>query len=239
MRHLPLAITLLLLVLAAPAGADPVTVGAEVVARDAAATCRSAGGPCQPQADVSGWQDTWTHRALAFQYALGNGVALRDAPWVGTHNSFNSIAEMGTTVSDTDANQQLSLTDQLRVDVRSLEPDLHWWPSLSAGGARAPVVCHAQGGHEGCSIEKPLGPVLDAIGEWLRAHPRQVLLLYAEDHLDGAEGYDAAAGPIGDRLGPLLYRPAPPASGSACAKLPLTLSRDAVLAAGAQVVIVS
>ena len=93
MRRLLATTVLLVLALCAPAAADPLTVGADVVARDAAATCRSAGGPCQPEADVSGWGDTWTHRALAFQYALGNGLPLRDTPWVGTHNSFNSIAE--------------------------------------------------------------------------------------------------------------------------------------------------
>src|SRR3954462_9869547 len=103
MRRLLATTALALLCLAAPAAADPLTVGAEVVTRDAAATCRSAGGPCQPEADVSGWEQTWTHRALAFQYALAGRVPLRDTPWVGTHNSFNSIAEMGPTVSDTDS----------------------------------------------------------------------------------------------------------------------------------------
>src|SRR3954468_13608496 len=107
MRRLLVTTALALLALCAPAAADPVTLGADVVARDAAATCRAAGGPCQPEADVSGWPDTWTHRGLAFQYALGGAVPLRDAPWIGTHNSFNSIAEMGNTVSDTDSNQQL------------------------------------------------------------------------------------------------------------------------------------
>src|SRR3954471_13187579 len=218
MRHLPLAITLLLLVLAAPAGADPVTVGAEVVARDAAATCRAAGGPCQPEADVSGWQETWTHRALAFQYALGGAVPLRDAPWIGTHNSFNSIAEMGNTVSDTDSNQQLSLLDQLAVDVRSLELDLHTF-------AGRQVVCHARGadqGHAGCSIERAVGPVVAEIGGWLRAHRDQVLLLYLEDHLDGAADHDAATAAIRAGLGDVIYEPP---TGAGCTKLPLSVSR--------------
>ena len=81
--------------------------GGDVVDRDVQATCRSTGGPCQPQADVSDWDRTWEHRALGLQYALGHDLPLRDAPWVGTHNSFNSIAEMGNALSTTDANQQL------------------------------------------------------------------------------------------------------------------------------------
>src|SRR4051794_24805127 len=231
MRRLLATTALSLLSLCAPAAADPVTLGAEVVARDAAATCRSAGGPCQPEADVSGWSGTWTHRALAFQYALGNGLGLRDAPWVGTHNSFNSIAEMGNTLSDTDANQQLSLLDQLAIDVRSLELDVHTF-------AGRQVVCHARGadqGHAGCSIEKDFATVLGELGGWLRAHRDQVLLLYLEDHLDGAAEHDAAAAALRAQLGGAVYAP----SGPSCTKLPLSLSRNDVLRAGAQVIIVS
>src|SRR3954471_20431623 len=172
--------------------ASAVCYGPEVVSRDAAATCRQAGGPCQPEADVSGWASSWTHRALSFQYALGNAVPLRDAPWVGTHNSFNSIAEMGNTLSDTDSNQQLSLTDQLAIDIRSLELDMHSW-------AGRQVVCHARGadqGHAGCSVEKEVGPVVGEIAAWLRQHRSQVLLLYVEDNLDGVEDHDAAAAAI-------------------------------------------
>jgi hypothetical protein len=162
-------------------------------------------------------------------------VGLANAPWVGTHNSFNSTAEMGPTLSNTDSNQQLSLVDQLGLDVRSLELDLHWFPSASGGGF-APVVCHARGpeeGHAGCSIEKPLGPVLEEIAGWLRAHRDQVLLLYLED--DMGEGHDEAAATLTRVLGETVYRP--PAGG--CSKLPLDLTRDDVLAAGRQVVIVS
>ena len=84
-----------------------------------------------------------------FQYALGDGLPLRDAPWIGTHNSFNSATEMGPTLSDSDPNQQLSLVDQLRLDVRSLELDVHWF-------LNRPVVCHADGDFTGCSIETTL-----------------------------------------------------------------------------------
>src|SRR5436305_5582064 len=171
MRRALVLAALLAAALCSTASADPVTLGATVVERDAAATCRSAGGPCQPEADVSGWDQTWTHRALAFQYALAGDVGLVDAPWIGTHNSFNSIAEMGNTVSDTDSNQQLSLLDQLAVDVRSLERDL---PSF----LRRQVVCHARGADQApahCSIERDVAPVVGEIVGWLRAHRDQRL----------------------------------------------------------------
>ena len=190
--------------------------------------------------DVTPHEGSWLSRALRLQYDLAGDMALRNAPWVGTHNSFNSVAEMGPTLSDLDANQQLTLVDQLRMDVRSLELDVHWFPSLAAAGARAPVVCHARGAdqaHAGCSIEKTLDVTLQPVARWLADHPDQVLLLYLEDHLENAQGYGAGAAAVEAQLGDLLYRP--PSGGAACDALPLEVTRDQVLAAGKQVLVVS
>jgi hypothetical protein len=193
--------------------------------------------------EVKAHESSWLHRTLGFQYELGNGVPLRDAPWVGTHNSFNSTSEEPT-LSHTDSNQQLSLTDQLRIDIRSLELDVHWNPSVHAGGQPAPVVCHAQGKdqlHAGCTTERLLPEVLAEVATWLRAHDDQVLLLYVEDAVDTAEGYEPTAKALGEGLRDekgksLIYKPP---SGGACADLPLSLTRDQVLDAGRQVVMVS
>jgi hypothetical protein len=223
--------------------------GADVVIRDTSSLCRWADAtpdetcalPIEPKVSeslVQAYESSWTHRALGLQYALASDMPLRNAPWIGTHNSFNSIAEMGPTVSAVDANQQLSLTDQLRLDVRSLELDLHWFPSVS-DLLFAPVVCHAESLHEGCSIEKPLGPVAGEIAAWLHSHRDQVLLLYLEDHLTAGIGkgdqHAKAVARLTSALGSLIYRP----SGPGCTKLPLDLTRGQVLAAGAQVVLVS
>lgn len=197
--------------------------------------------PSAAQADsrksVEDYQQSWTHRALALQYDLGGDAPFRNAHWVGTHNSFNSVAEMGPALSAFDSNQKLTLLEQLRVDVRSLELDLHWVPRPLQPGGFAPVVCHATPEHAGCTTEKTLRPVLDQIGDWLRrpANRDEVLLLYLEDHLDNQTGYDTAAGIVEDKLGDLLYEP----PGSGCSSLPLDLTRDAVRAAGEQVVVVS
>ena len=223
--------------------------GADVIVRDTSSVCRWADAtpdetcatPIEPavsESAVAAYESSWVHRALGLQYALANDMPLRNAPWVGTHNSFNSIAEMGPTVSDTDANQQVSLVDQLRIDIRSLELDLHWFPSVS-DLLFAPVVCHAESQHEGCSVEKPLGPVAGEIAAWLRSHRDQVLLLYLEDHLTAGIGkgdqHEKAVARLTSALGSLIYRP----SGPGCTKLPLDLTRARVLAAGAQVVLVS
>src|SRR3954454_12949088 len=186
--------------------------GADVLARDGQAHCKAVGACASDEPAIASYERSWTHRALAFQESLSRDVGLRDAPWIGTHNSFNSIAEMGPTVSDTDSNQRLTLTDQLREDMRSLELDLHWLPSPYAQGANAPVVCHGEG-NAGCTIEKPLRPVLDEIATYLKAHRDAVLLLYLEDQLDGAEAHDAAAAAVRSSLGSLVY--APPAGTTA------------------------
>jgi hypothetical protein len=187
---------------------------------------------------VEDFERSWAHAALGFQYELGGDVALRNAPWVTTHNSFNSTAEMGQTLSTLDSNQRITILDQLRVDVRGLELDLHWFLSPGSGGF-APVVCHARGeeeGHAGCTIEKPLGQVLDSIAAWLRQNNDQVLLLYLEDDL-GSQGHDRSAQILEQKLGPAIYRPA--RSGSECVPLPMDLTRDRVRAAGKQVLLVS
>jgi len=185
------------------------------------------------RAEITKYQSSDTHRTLAFQYALAGDIPLRNAPWAGTHNSFNSTSE-DPTASHTDSNQQLSLTDQLRLDVRSLELDVHWLPSPRAGGAFAPVVCHGQGS-AGCTTERLLADRLPEIRTWLDDHRDQVLLLYLEDQIDDPAGYDAAAKVVRDTFGKRLYKP----RGPGCTTVPLQLTRDAIVAAGAQVLIVS
>ena len=185
-------------------------------------------------APASAGEDAWIQPALADQYELGSTLPLRNAPWVGTHNSFNSPAEMGPALSAQDSNQRITLTDQLDAGIRSLELDVHWFPSPASGGF-APVVCHATGEHLGCSAEKPLATVLDPIADWLRRHPDQAILLYLEDHLDSPAGYDAAARVVEEKLGDRLYRP----RGGGCVPLPLDETRNQIRNLGGQVIVVS
>jgi hypothetical protein len=219
----------------APAGqpAQTVCYGGDVLTRDAQAYAQ----PGRFEPALEAYEKSWTHRTLVFQYKLANDVGMVNAPWLGTHNSFNSIAQQGPALSTTDANQQLTLIDQLRMDMRSLEIDVHWFPSVRAGGQNAPVVCHAGAvsDHDGCSTEPLLGPVLDQIATWLRGHRDQVLLLYIEDHLAG--GYPAAVNAIKGSLGSLVYSTG--SKNGACVELPDGLTRNDVLAAGAQVVMVA
>ena len=260
MRRIALLSLLLAGALAGPAHAGPLKEecmgveprlggpcrGAEVIATQVSASCRYAGllpeeqcaTPVTPRVSkrlIREYEDSWLHRTLSFQYELAAPLPLVNAPWIGTHNSFNSASEPFT-VSGMDSNQQVSLTDQLRMDVRSLELDAHYVPG--AGGGRTPVLCHGRGSgelHAGCTTERPMAERIDEIAGWLERHPRQVLLLYVEDHLEGVEGHDAAARILRDRLGSMIY--APGGDGAACREMPLDLSVARVRRGGAQVIL--
>jgi hypothetical protein len=225
--------------------------GLDKLAERAAAECRRIGVPERRCAlplghqvrrkVVTRYRDTWLHRTAAFQYRLGDGLPFLRAQWLGTHNSFNSAAD-DPTLSHTDSNQQLSLTDQLGIDMRSLELDLHYIPSASAGGASTVVVCHGRGpdeAHFGCTNEPTFAEVLPRIAGWLRVHPKQVILLYLEDELGADAGYAETVTTLDKVLGDRLYRPSATEVGAkGCANLPLGISRDDVRARGAQVVLV-
>ncbi len=196
------------------------------------ATCAQTAGRRVIRSEISIFERSPLARTLAFQSQLGDGLGLRDATFAGTHNSFNETSEPPT-VSHTDSNQQLDLTDQLRLGMRSLELDVHWLPSPRAGGAFAPVLCHATG-PVGCSTERLLADRLPEVTRWLDDNPRAVILLYLEDQIDDPAGYEASAEVVRDALGDRLYTPA----GPGCTNLPLDLTRDQVRAAGRQVIVV-
>jgi hypothetical protein len=225
--------------------------GLDKLAERAAAECRRIGLPERRCAlplghqvsrrIVARYRKTWLHAAAAFQYRLDDGLPFLRAQWLGTHNSFNSTAD-DPTLSHTDSNQQLSLTDQLDIDMRSLELDLHYIPSATTGGASTVVVCHGRGPDQanfGCTNEPTFAQVLPRIAGWLDEHPRQVILLYLEDELGAGAGYADTLNTLDRVLGGKLYRPsASEMTAKGCANLPLGTSRDDVRARGAQVVLV-
>ena len=178
-------------------------------------------------------------RALELQHRLGDALPLRDAMWVGTHNSFNTVSSSPPSLSNTDGNQRLSLEDQLEIGIRGLEIDIHWMPSVWAGGSNAVVVCHGLEESQfnvGCTYERLLADELTPIGEWVRGHPGEVVLLYVEGDFSTDEGFAQAATAINDTIGDLVYTPP---AGAACPLLPLDLRRADVLAAGKQIIVMS
>lgn len=244
---------------AAPVVGHGLCRGIEQLDRDLAQACRSPrpavptpeelcsaiDGRVYSEAAMATYEASWVHRALRLQGHLDDTVPLFDALIPATHNSFNT-ASQPPTLSGLDHNQVASLTDQLRMDMRGIELDVHWAPSASgdlADGMRAPVVCHAEPidmafttVHAGCTTERDLRDALGELREWL-ADPdnaNEFLLLYLENALDGdPAAHAAAADAIGDTLGTLVYRPA-----TGCATMPTSLSKSGIRATGARVLIV-
>jgi hypothetical protein len=77
-------------------------IGLDKLAEAGGAVCRQAdasGAACVLPAghdvlasELAAYEASWVHRAARFQYRLGDSVPLRDAQWLGTHNSFNTDA---------------------------------------------------------------------------------------------------------------------------------------------------
>ncbi|QUR67912.1 hypothetical protein [Mycobacterium spongiae] len=234
-------------------------VGLGKTADAVAAECRRVGVPDKhcvlplahrvTQAARDAYLQSWVHRTAQFQYALGDPLPLREAQWLGTHNSFNSLSD-SFTVSHADSNQQLSLAQQLDIDVRSIELDLHYIRRLDLLGRRGVTVCHGLGpeeGNLGCTTEPLLDAVLAPIATWLNApgHADEVILVLLQDELKNPSAYGLAVRALESVLRrpdgqSLIYRPDPSQrAANGCVPLPPGMSRDDVRTSGAQVVLVS
>lgn len=225
----------------------------------AAQTCRRVDGLREPlcptldgrpvhESAMVAFEASWLARALALQSQLDRDVPLAQALLPHTHNSANSTA-YAPSVSTLDANQVLSLTDQLRLGMRAIEIDVHWTPNPSgdpAHGFRAVVQCHGEpvatpAGtlHAGCSTDTPLVDLLEEVRAWLDepAHANEVLLLYLENALDDDRvAHATAVAAIESTLGPLVARPTADAD-EGCLPLPVTRTKQQLLDAGTRVLI--
>jgi len=241
--------------------------------RQAGAVCRTAvtDGSCEPvdgravsPAAITAYQRSWVHRALSLQRQLGERLPILDTQIVHTHNSFNASAYSlnGTqspsyypTLTNQDPNQVYSLTDQLNMDVRFVELDLHWVPSpygTAATNGYWVTLCHGDGRqaptstwvHVGCTADRPAQDGFAELKRWLVAHPSEFVFVYLENQLyDGAPvasqqlAHDTAASLIQQQLGSLVYRPQGTSSGR-CAEAPWTASVATLRAHGARAVLV-
>lgn len=220
--------------------------------------CTPIDGRRVSEAQVKAYESSWTHRALSLQRGLDESVPLAQEQMPHTHNSFNASAfTVGSTsyyptLTNSDPNQVYSITDQLRMDVRAIEIDLHWVPSPYAAangrtdtGGKWVTMCHGNNGtvtgvHVGCTWDRPFEDGLAEVRGWLDAHPDQVILLYLENQLTDETGannpqaHDIAASIISDKLGTKVYRPRT----AGCTDMPLGVSRQDIRNAGAQVLIV-
>jgi hypothetical protein len=226
-------------------GTDRLCRSVDAAANVATQVCRSGAGlpaeecaiPSGQNADpalVDAYHETWQHRAHGLQRALGDHLPFVEAQVLATHNADNAAAYRPT-VSNLDANQVHTIYDQLRMDIRRLELDVHWFPHAESGGY-APVLCHGTGEHVGCSVDRHLSEGLEEVTRFLDEHPDEVVVVRFEANLDGdAEAHDTAARVVEEHLGDYAYK----RDGDGCEGLPMDMSFDEIRAAGKQVVLVS
>ena len=218
-------------------------------------------------AQIAAYEQSWVHRALSLQRDLDRDVALWRSLIPHTHNSFNasayaiptdgSMPSYYATLTNQDPNQVYSLTDQLRMDIRALEIDVHWVPSPFGTPATRgywPTMCHGQSEdpagsgttvHVGCTDDRPLQDGLAELRRWLDRHPREVVLVYLENQLYAGEpiatqrqAHDVTAKLLEQELGDLVYQPPAGRPDGSCAPLPYDRSRADISAANGRVVLV-
>jgi hypothetical protein len=188
---------------------------------------------------------------LRLQGYLDEDQPLRNELIPHTHNSFNA-PQYGPSVTLLDPNQRYTITDQLRMGIRGIEMDVHWVPvpvGVPSGVTDLTnhvVLCHGEDEavgslhvHVGCSVDRPVAPGLDELARYLRlpANRHEVVFLYLENNLDGdPTAHAATVALLRQHLGNLVYRPTGAKPGS-CEPLPMEVTRQQILAAHHQVVL--
>lgn len=208
--------------------------------------CPSIDGRPVHESAMQAYEASWVARALDLQRELDLDVPLTESLTLHTHNSGNSTA-YDPSLTTTDANQVLSVTDQLRLGIRGIELDLHWVPNPAgdpAQGFRTVVQCHGQSIGTplgsvgvGCSVDRTFDAHLAELAAWFERPEAagELVVLYLENQLDQDEVAHASAVEALERhLGPLLYRPV---AGGRCQDLPVTRAKREILATGAQILL--
>ncbi|MEI7012348.1 lectin-like protein [Leptospira licerasiae] len=143
--------------------------------------------------------------AVQRQVQVAANLPVHKALFYGTHNSYNSKAYAGPFFSYAFPNQQVSITDQLRLGARFIELDIHYY--LSTNFKNDFLLCHGQSNDLGCNVfDRPASKGLEEIRNWISSpqNRNEVLVLYFEDYLDGRQ--DEFLGIVRSYLDPYLYR---------------------------------
>lgn len=246
MRQYKFAAALAALILAAcssPSAPAPDDIVDSVPAEPTLTECES--NP--PTDDIGIYHCSWAHRALTHQRQLGLSLPFREIQIPSSHNSYNSSVYPG--LSSTDLNQTRSLVDQLQLDMRSIELDVHWYPHTASGG-HAPLTCHGLGAgqdHFGCTAaDRHLNKSLDEIVSFLESPQGQdqVLFIDIENSLSPGplsgqgttteEAHAAALAAITEKLGAYIYQPL---QNGVCQATPMDLTQQQMLDAGKNILL--
>ncbi len=154
-------------------------------------TCENNG---RRRAEIDAFDSTWVAWALRSQRELAQDEPLNRVMHLGTHNSFNTIADGYPLI--TLPNQYFSMTDQLRSGARLLTLDLQfldnnarlchsptWW---------APGICTLDVDPSEYSVSMPgmrfYAQGVKEIKNWLDDNPNEIILINTEDFFIGANG---------------------------------------------------
>lgn len=194
--------------------------------------------PKPPESSVDRLQSSWESRALGLERTLQNNTPLKAATFLHTHNSYNS-SKYTTAFSYLDPNQKETIKDQLRMGVRAIELDVHWYFSMEGwpwNWGKRPLLCHGQGNHLGCSsYDRHLSKGVDEVNSWIRANRHEVIIVYIEEHLDGR--YNDALNVFKSRVGDLVYTPNMARPGTTCEDVPMNVTKQQILNSGKNIVL--
>lgn len=192
--------------------------------------------------DLEKFKQSWIAKALALQREMDLKTPLNEATFLGTHNSENSKSYAIPYIRYVDPNQLLSIYDQLELGVRSLEFDVQWTRGKQLKNEI--LLSHCDSKHIGCSpFDKPFSEGLSELRDWLKANPKEVVLLFLDRTLDGHE--PRAAWELNRVLGDFIYKPTfiqatqYPHPQPGCESLPGSLTKEDVLKAGKQLLVVA
>ena len=186
---------------------------------------------------ITQYKSGWTHKALQIQEKLDLSAPLKWSSFVSTHNSFNA-SDYATAFSYLDPNQVYSLYEQLEMDVREIELDVHWYFSMEGWPwewQNRLLLCHGEGDHMGCSsYDRKFSDGISEINSWIRRaeNRNKILIIQIEQYFDGH--YSEALNTLKSYFGDLIYRPA-----VSCSGLDQNMPKQNILNANKQIVIVT
>jgi hypothetical protein len=137
--------------------------------------CKNAGNEfSRRHSDVNDFQGSWTEWAMSNQRDhLAMDEPLNFVTTIYAHNGFNNTAD-GYIV---DPNHRFSFTDQLRLGVRNLNPDVVWYNDKLR-------LCHGDP-NKGCSPrDRYYSNAIKEIANWLIDNPNEVVIINLEDRFN-------------------------------------------------------
>lgn len=134
--------------------------------------------------DVTSFTESPSARALGLQRRLGRSQPFNHVAWLGAHNTYNTAQEsLGSGLAGWQ--HSFSITDMLRMGVRSIDMDVH------ADATSRIQVCHSAS--RPCPIgSRPLAYALREVRDWLVSNPNELLFINVQREWDDSRTQEVA-----------------------------------------------